>query len=114
MEECGEIDLESSMQKICVSWFAIHVCCVGTKLAVQAWNEHTIPGILTDNWSAEGLIHKYWIYPLTWNILNPIQPFKTVWAQKLPIRIYMGGLIVGINTLYMLFCFFNIKLFALV
>ena len=49
MEECGEIDLESSMQKICVSWFAIHVCCVGTKLAVQAWNEHTIPGILTDN-----------------------------------------------------------------
>jgi len=86
MEERGEIEMESSMQKFCVSWFAIRVCCVGTKLAVQAWNEHTILGILTDNWSAEGLTH---------------------------IRIYMGGLILG-NTLYMLFCFFNIKLFALV
>ena len=45
MEENGEIDMESSMQKFCVSWFAIRVCCLGTKLAIQAWNEHTIPGI---------------------------------------------------------------------
>ena len=29
-----------------------------------------------------------------------------------PIRIYIGGLILGVNTLYMLFCFF--KLFAVV
>ncbi len=29
-----------------------------------------------------------------------------------PIRIYMGGLILGVNTLYMLFCFF--KLFPMV
>ena len=42
IEERGEIDMES-----CVSWFAIHVCCVGTKLTIQAWNEHTIPGIFT-------------------------------------------------------------------
>lgn len=33
------------MQKFCVCWFAIHVCCIGTKLAVQAWNEHTTPSI---------------------------------------------------------------------
>ena len=45
IEECGEIDMESSVQKICVYWFALRVCCVGTKLAIQAWNEHTIPGI---------------------------------------------------------------------
>ncbi len=29
-----------------------------------------------------------------------------------PIRIYMGGLILGVNTLYRLFCFF--KLFSMV
>ena len=29
-----------------------------------------------------------------------------------PIRIYIGGLILGVNTLYMFFCFF--KLFAVV
>ena len=44
MEEQGVIDMESSMHKFCVSWFAIRVCCVGTKLAVQAWNEHPVPG----------------------------------------------------------------------
>ena len=44
--------------------------------------------------------------------MHPIEP---AWAmenaQKL-IRIYMGGLIVGVNTLYMLSCF--LKQFALV
>ena len=44
MEELGVIDMESSMHKFCVSWFAIRVCSVGTKLAVQAWNEHPVPG----------------------------------------------------------------------
>ena len=29
-----------------------------------------------------------------------------------PVRIYIGGLILGVNTLYMFFCFF--KLFAVV
>ncbi len=28
-------------------------------------------------------------------------------AAHKPIRIYMGGLILGVNTLYMIFCFFN-------
>ena len=32
--------------KFCVSWFTIRVAHVGTTLAVNAWNEHSIPGIL--------------------------------------------------------------------
>ena len=46
MEERGETDMELSIHKFCVSWFAIRVCCVGTKLAVESWNVHTIPGML--------------------------------------------------------------------
>ena len=45
MEERGEIDMESSLHKYCVSWFAIRVYRVGTSLAVQAWNDHPVPGI---------------------------------------------------------------------
>ncbi len=45
MEENGEINMESSMQKFCVSWFSIRVCSIGTKLAVQAWNEPPITGL---------------------------------------------------------------------
>ena len=37
--------------------------------------------------------------------MSPEDPHK-------PIRIYIGGLILGVNTLYMFFCFF--KLFAVV
>ena len=29
----------------CVSWFTIRVAAVGTTLAVQAWNDHHIPGV---------------------------------------------------------------------
>ncbi len=35
-----------------------------------------------------------------------------VMSSHKPIRIYMGGLILGVNTLYRLFCFF--KLFPMV
>ncbi len=35
-----------------------------------------------------------------------------IYASSAPIRIYIGGLILGVNTLYMLFCFF--KLFPMV
>ena len=45
MEEQGQIDMECPMDKFCVSWLAIRVCCVGTKLAVEAWNDHPVPGI---------------------------------------------------------------------
>ena len=44
IEENGAMNMESSVQKFCVSWFAIRVCCVGTKLVVEAWNDHPIPG----------------------------------------------------------------------
>ena len=37
--------MESRLQRFCVSWFSIRVCSVGTKMVVQAWNEHSIPGI---------------------------------------------------------------------
>ncbi len=37
---------------------------------------------------------------------------KCVMSSHKPIRIYMGGLILGVNTLYRLFCFF--KLFPMI
>ncbi len=33
-------------------------------------------------------------------------PYGVIVFHK-PIRIYMGGLILGVNTFYRLFCFFN-------
>ncbi len=36
----------------------------------------------------------------------------SVMSSHKPIKIYMGGLILGVNTLYRLFCFF--KLFPMV
>lgn len=57
MEEQGEINMECSLQKFCVSWLAIRVCCVGTKLAVEAWNDHPIPGIITSYY-----IDHLWIF----------------------------------------------------
>ena len=38
MEERGEIDMESSLQKFCVSWFAIRVCQVGSFLGALSFN----------------------------------------------------------------------------
>ena len=45
MEESGELNMDLQSHKFCVSWFAIRVCSVGTKLAVDSWNEHPVPGI---------------------------------------------------------------------
>ena len=50
MEEAGDIDMESSIQKFCVSQFAIRVCSVDARLAVQSWNNHPIPGTMTLYW----------------------------------------------------------------
>ena len=44
MEENGEINMDCLTHKFCVSWFSVTVCSVRTKLAIQAWNEHPIPG----------------------------------------------------------------------
>lgn len=41
MQECGDFDLDNAHHKF---WFALRVANVGTCLAVQAWNEHPIPG----------------------------------------------------------------------
>ena len=44
MEEAYEIDMESATHKFCVSWFTLQVCRVGSKLIVEAWNNHPVPG----------------------------------------------------------------------
>ena len=33
----------------CVSWIALRVASVGTRLAIQAWNDHPIPGVFASN-----------------------------------------------------------------
>ena len=44
MDEQGQIDMESETHKFCVSWLAIRVCSVGAAMAVEAWNDHPLPG----------------------------------------------------------------------
>ncbi len=48
------------------------------------------------------------------NLYQPMMPYTGVciMSSHKPIRIYMGGLMLGVNTLYRLFCFF--KLFPMV
>ena len=45
LQRSGDIDLDCPYQKFCISWFSLRVANVGTRLAVQSWNEHTIPGV---------------------------------------------------------------------
>ena len=45
LQRSGDIDMDCPHQKFCVSWFCIRVSTVGTTMAVQSWNKHTIPGI---------------------------------------------------------------------
>ena len=45
MFEQGEIDLEDSIHKFCVSWFTIEVVSIGIDLFIKSWNNHPIPGI---------------------------------------------------------------------
>ena len=45
MDESGEFDIENPVHKFCVSWFTLRVTQTGTKLTVQSWNNHRIPGI---------------------------------------------------------------------
>ena len=46
LEEAGDIDMDCSHSKFCVSWFTLRVANVGTAMAIQAWNNHPIPGKL--------------------------------------------------------------------
>ena len=46
MEKEGDFDGDVDTHKFCISWFSLQVANVGTTLAVKAWNEHRIPGIL--------------------------------------------------------------------
>ncbi len=45
-------------------------------------------------------------------LYQPMMHIICVMSSHKPIRIYMGGVILGVNTLYRLFCFF--KLFPMV
>ena len=47
LEENGEINVDDPYRKFCILWFTIHVAIVGTTLAVQAWNDHPVPGLRT-------------------------------------------------------------------
>ena len=38
------IQVDNDMTKYCVSWFSIRVVNVGTLIAVDSWNQHTIHG----------------------------------------------------------------------
>ena len=44
MERSSQIDMEHPMHRFCVSWVAIRVCSVGTRLAVEAWINHRVSG----------------------------------------------------------------------
>ena len=44
LEETGDIDMDCSHTKYCVSWYTIEVANIGTNMAVQAWNNYRIPG----------------------------------------------------------------------
>ena len=46
MFERGDINLEDSAHKFCVSWFSIKVVSVGIDLFINSWNNHPIPGTL--------------------------------------------------------------------
>ena len=46
LEEAGDINMDCSHTKYCVSWFTIRVSIVGTTIAVQSWNNHPISGAL--------------------------------------------------------------------
>ena len=46
MEEEGLVDMDSPTDKSCVLWFTLRVANAGATQAVQAWNEHPIPGML--------------------------------------------------------------------
>lgn len=44
MQERGELDMDSPSHQFCTSWFTLRVASVGCSLAVQAWNNHPVPG----------------------------------------------------------------------
>ena len=46
LEERRDIDLDCPHQKFLIFWFTIRVSNIGTTLAIPAWNEHPIPGII--------------------------------------------------------------------
>ncbi len=52
------------------------------------------------------ILHQLTLYQLMTHIC--------VMTTHKPIRIYMGGLILGVNTLYRLFCFLKLVLFLMV
>ncbi len=54
------------------------------------------------------LWHHYRGYSFVPSMVNQPMTHICVMSSHKPIRIYMGGLILGVNTLYMLLCFFKL------
>ena len=46
MQQHGEVDLDSPAHQFCTSWFTLPVASAGCTIAVQAWNNHPVPGTL--------------------------------------------------------------------
>ncbi len=93
-------------------------CCLPDSVCCLA------DGRLTDGGVCQTALWQTWrladavfsrLFPINFSpILTLYQPMThiCVMSSHKPIRIYMGGSILGVNTLYRLFCFF--KLFSLV
>ncbi len=58
-----------------------------------------------------GTVYRYYHRALL-TLYQPMTHICVMSSHNKPIRIYMGGLILGVNTLYSVFCFF--KLFLMV
>lgn len=49
MEEKGLISMDEDLIKFCVSWFSVRIANVGTKIAIESWNQHTLCGMCCNN-----------------------------------------------------------------
>ncbi len=46
MEEAGCFSMDDPSHKFCISWVTLKVSQVGTRLVVESWNNHHIPGYI--------------------------------------------------------------------
>ena len=71
MQERGEFDLDSAMNKYCVSWITLHVSAVGIRQYTASWNCHYIPG--------ESLLYMLKLYLTAYHLGKGI---SNDWASK--------------------------------
>ena len=44
MQQHDDINMDSLIHQFCTLWYTLRVVSAGCTLAVQAWNNHSIPG----------------------------------------------------------------------